>query len=181
MSHDALVLLLVIGAVSLALAPVYWMLPSPRQRQLARLRSHALSLGLRPEQQPLPRVLRAAGYAEDMVRYRWATPLPEWPDDGPRWLAFIDAASGGKQERRLVWLRSRGYSAGPDTLLVALEETDIAGGPVAVEAGPGGVGVYWHEAGDCDQVDRLFSLLQPWSIAYRDCMANPDSSSLTQG
>ncbi len=40
---------LVIGVISLMIAPVLWMQPSPRQKQLAALRAKAMALGLSPQ------------------------------------------------------------------------------------------------------------------------------------
>ena len=165
MEHNIVVVLLVFGVVALALAPVYWLLPSPRQKQLARLRAYALQVGLRPEQQPMPAVLRHCGYPDSMIKYQWFQSRDDWPADGAQWLAFFDPQTEGGG--RFVWLRSGRYGAGPDELLAALQVADFPRGLGAVEADSGGVGFYWHEAGHDSEVDRLYEVLQPWPEAYR--------------
>jgi hypothetical protein len=79
-------------------------------------------------------------------------------------MAFFDAQADGGG--RFIWLRSSGYSAGPDALLAGLRGVELPGGMIAVEADASGVGVYWHEAGDRSQVERLLELLKTWPLAY---------------
>ena len=165
MEHNVVVTLLVLGGVALALAPVYWLLPSPRQKQLARLRAHALTLGLRPMQQSVPSVLRHCGYPQTMMKYQWFQPREQWPADGPKWMAFFDpeAGDGGC----FVWLRSGRYSVGPDKLLADLRIADFPRSLGAVEADSVGVGFYWHEAGDNSEINGLYDALKSWPAAYR--------------
>jgi hypothetical protein len=158
----------IVVAVSLAIAPVYWMRPSPRQRQLARLREYALTLGLRPELSSVPEALARAGHTENLIKYQWHRPAGDWPRDGGHWLALQskDAPAAG-----LSW-SDRGDARGPDDLL-ALNPDPLPDGLFAIEAGPTGVGFYWHEAGDKSRVDELFALLQPWVERYRQVFAAP--------
>ncbi len=153
----------IIAAVSLAIAPIYWLRPSPRQRQLARLREYALSLGLRPELCSAPAVLRLAGFGDKLMKYQWYRPGQSWPRHGERWLAM----SGGSPDRAgsFSWPREVGCRPGPDSLLASLDGAALVQ-LFAVEAGPEGIGFYWHESGDSTRVDEIFSLLQAWREAY---------------
>ncbi len=163
MSSQWIMVIFIVLAVSLAIAPIYWMRPSPRQRQLARLRDHAVRLGLRPEISSVPEAMLQAGYQAKMMKYQWHRPDGDWPRDGGNWLALLEPAEGPGQAFR--W-PARGDLAGPDLLLQPLLGSPPEG-LFAIEAGPRGVGFYWHEAGDSARVDQLFQLLPPWLTEYR--------------
>ena len=163
MDSEWIMILVVIAAISLAIAPVYWMRPSPRQRQLARLREHALQLGLRPELRATPLALRHTGCDDKLMKYQWHRPEGNWPRHGESWLA---AQQGGEGAKIFTFPPAQGYQSGPDVLLAELQ------GPVpeslyAIEADPSGVGFYWHESGDNSRVDELYRLLLPWVETYR--------------
>jgi hypothetical protein len=158
-----IIVAILVVTVSLAIAPVYWMRPSPRQRQLARLREYAIGKGLRPELSTVPAALRLAGYEDKLMKYQWYRPLEAWPREGKCWLAM--AAKDSAPRKTFSWPRELGYLPGPDTLLTGLDK----GAPeslFAVEAGPAGLGFYWHESGDSARIDEILALLQPWLAAY---------------
>lgn len=159
-------ILLTVMVISLAIAPIYWMRPSPRQRQLSRLRSHAVQLGLRAEMRSTPQTIQRLGYPAEMIKYQWFRPGGSWPSEGPTWLALSEPAVAENAD--LHWLVASGCSRGPDSLLQGVDAASFPCGLCAVEVDPTGAGVYWHEAGGTEQVDRVFALLQPWVEAYRD-------------
>ena len=163
MNENILVGLLVVVSVSLIVGPIVWMRPSPRQRQLARLRSYALSLGMRPEQMPVPKALQHYGYPSTLLKYRMQGHGVRWPEEGASWLAFTvpGEAAGG-----LRWYTGDVYQRGPESLLEGVTNTSLPKGLCAIEADINGVGIYWHEAGDTGQVDELRRLIAPWLEAY---------------
>lgn len=151
-------IVVIVMAVSLAIAPIYWMRPSPRQNQLARLRSSALGLGLRPELREAPKPMRLAGFDEKLMRYHWYKPTENWPRSGPCWLAI-------RENGCFDWGREVGLSEGPQDLLESLN----AGAPEqlhGVEIGPAGLGFYWHESGDEQRLENIVDLLQDWKTRY---------------
>lgn len=164
MDPQWIMILFVIAAISLAVAPVYWMRPSARQRQLARLREHALKLGLRPELRTTPPGLRHAGDGDKLMKYQWHRPEGDWPRHGDSWLATSIAGSDGVKSFR--WQTKPDYHAGPDGLLDTLPEP-LPESLYAIEADASGLGFYWHESGDSSRIDDLYQLLQPWLLAYR--------------
>lgn len=176
MSSQWIMAIFIVLAVSLAIAPIYWMRPSPRQRQLARLREYALSLGLRPELTTVPEVMQRAGYEGRMMKYQLHRPSGDWPREGGTWLALLQPADG--PEQRFVW-PDRGDLKGPDDLLRPLQQ-ELPEGLFAIEASPSGVGFYWHEAGDNARVDRFFQLLQPWLTQYPEAFARSEDDVLQE-
>lgn len=171
MSSQWIMVIFVVLAVSLAIAPIYWMRPSARQRQLARLREYALTLGLRPELTSVPEAMRRAGYPEKLMRYQWHRPSGDWPRHGGTWLALLKPADGPRQQ--FGW-PERGQESGPDGLLEVFQE-QLPEGLFAIEASPVGLGFYWHEAGDSDRVDQLFQYLQPWVEHYREAFGEREA------
>ena len=159
-------ILLTVVVVALAIAPVYWMRPSPRQRQLARLRAHAIKLGLRAEMCATTQSMQRLGYPPEMIKYQWYRPGGNWPGEGVSWLALSEPAAAGNGA--VHWLTTAGYSRGPDKLLESIDAASSPGGLCAVQVDPTGAGVYWHEAGTAELVDQIFALLQPWAEAYRE-------------
>ncbi len=166
MGSQWMMILFVVAAISLAIAPVYWMRPSARQRQLARLREHALQLGLRPELRDTPPGLRqvAEADADRLMKYQWHRPEGDWPRHGESWLAISTEGSDGVRDFR--WQTTSDYRAGPDGLLEVLPEPPPKS-LYAIEADASGLGFYWHESGDNSRVDDLYQLLGPWVAAYR--------------
>ena len=174
MNSQWIMVVFVVLAISVAIAPVYWMRPSARQRQLARLREYALTLGLRPELSTVPEAMQRAGYADRLMKYQWHRPTGDWPRHGDVWLALLLPADGPKQ--KCCW-PDRGQLGGPDVLLQALQE-EMPEGLFAIEASPLGLGFYWHEAGDSDRVDQLFQHLQPWVEPYREAFSEREHEPL---
>lgn len=164
MEANWIAVIVVVVSISLAIAPIYWMRPSDRQRQLARLRTHALSLGLQPELREVPTALRLAGWDDKLMRYQRYRPGTDWPRGGPCWLAMRAGPKTG--DEGFVWAQEVGYRDGPAALLTSLQ--DLARlGLIAVEVGPAGLGFYWHEKGGPDTIDTLVAALDPWLAGYQ--------------
>jgi hypothetical protein len=150
--------LAIAAIVSLALGPVYWLRPTPRQRQLARLRAHAVKQGLRPEFRQLPAALAGRGYPERMMSYVWFRP-EGWPREGERWLACV--VDEGPQPL-LQWVPDERREPPP-----AMPAVVPVRGLAALQADAEGVAAFWHEAGEVERVDQLRKAMSAWVEAYR--------------
>lgn len=150
---------IVVGIVVFTIAQVFWVLPGPRARGLARLREHAYTLGLRPEQRSLPDGLRRLGLTGDAMKYRTNRPIPGWPRKGPVWIAVIPAT---ETDQHPVWASKE---TGPDMLLDILAR-HASTGVTVVELDSGGAGFYWGERGEADVVDALAGMLTEFTDAY---------------
>ena len=162
MEGKLIAILAIVAIVSLAVGPIYWLRPTPRQRQLARLRGHAIKQGLRPEFRQLPQALTGRGYPARMMSYVWFRPGDSWPREGERWLACV-VDEGGRPV--LHWLPGDRLAAPPG--LLAGHGYPLARGLAALQADQDGVAAYWHEAGEVERVDELSQALAAWADAYR--------------
>lgn len=152
----------IVAIVSLAVGPVYWLRPNPRQSQLARLRAHAVKLGLRPEFRQLPQALVGRGYPARMMSYVWFRPEGRWPQEGECWLACVVSGEGGDA---LQWLP--GDRREPPPGLDEASSSPLPKGLAALQADAEGVAGFWHEAGDVGRVDELQRVLAAWAGVYR--------------
>lgn len=162
MENKLLLILLAVAVISLAVGPIYWLRPTPRQRQLARLRAHAVKLGLRPAFKLSPPELVERGLPERLMVYSWHPPEGDWPREGERWLVIPqEDGEGGLQ-----WLMGSAPAFWPTAPM-----PELPAGLQALEAGPDGVGAYWHEAGYYQRVEELTRVLMAWAAAYRASVA----------
>jgi hypothetical protein len=131
--------LLVIVVISLMLAPVVWMAPSPRDRQLAALRQRAILEGLRPELRERP--------AE----------LP-WVEQR-QLMSYVLVASGREKDPtpRRCWVNQRGDWSGSPPVPPQLQE--LPAGVLLVELAGPVARAYWLEAGKPDDVARIRTVL----------------------
>ena len=157
---------IVIAIVLFAIGQVFWVLPSPRQRGLARLRQHAYELGLRPQQRTFPHGLRLYGRSGDSMKYSLSRPAPDWPRTGPAWLAVLGTPD------RLEGPAWASQDKGPQGLLDALAQAAPLG-VAAVELDTSGAGFYWDESGDDAVLDQLVALLGQFTEAYVTSASGP--------
>ncbi|MEH6549679.1 MAG: hypothetical protein V7711_09425 [Pseudomonadales bacterium] len=146
--------ILAVVVISLMLAPVVWMLPSPRQKQLTRLRAHALQLGVRPELRKPPQEL-AHLVGSQVMRY-----VLERNDLSPRlrnkllrWVIL----------RRIDENNSNGFSTTQAHLLSSELELMLADLPetvMMIELIGGSARIYWREQGTEATVDTLAQTMQ---------------------
>jgi hypothetical protein len=138
--------LIILLVLSLMLAPVFWMMPSPKQRRQIHLRQHAMSSGLQVRVCDLPQSHRAMVRQEDPVHgviYR---------------LPWTDPAKGFDQQCRLL----RDQEAELGSHLQQLLSKSLLALPervMAIECNPAGLAVYWQERGDAAQVDLIVQSL----------------------
>lgn len=149
---------IVLLVILFAVGQVLWVLPSPRQRGLAKLRQAAYEIGLRPEQRPFPDALGRFGYAGQAMQYRLSRPVANWPRRGELWLAVSGEQDGdGPPE----WV-----SGGGDPALLELLSAARALGVQAVELDRTGAGFYWDESSEPDRLKGLADMLQQFVDAY---------------
>lgn len=131
-------------------APIVWIMPTPAQRRVERLRAHARGIGLETVSCELPQARRERVRGESPRRgmlYR----VP-WPRDADR------ATVSGR------WVRtSEGtWETDSDAVAAAIAGGLLASMPLtvrAVELGPRGPGVYWNEQGDAATIDAFATVL----------------------
>lgn len=145
-------------SIAIALGPVMWMMPSPQQKRIARLRAHAQALGLEVKIAPMPQLHRAQVRKETaemgvVYRLRFAPNYASKHQITP-WLVCRNAQTGQWEDEGLqaVPQAQREILSG---LLIKLSN-DIA----AIEQTVMGLGVYWREHGEVDAVDKLLLDLQ---------------------
>ena len=141
---------LVVAVVLIALAgPVFWLLPSERERQLARLRAEARRAGLVVELASVPKLdapaeekVSAGGVVReakvDCAVYR--LPMTDAPPDAPRWLLLKGSPADTAATETPVpgWALGEMQVHPPATRTywraVAAVANELPGGCVAVEA-----------------------------------------------
>lgn len=154
---------LIIGlAMILVIGPIFWLRPSPRERELAMFRAKAFETGFKV--QPLnvrtdkfySHVLaRNPHLADDQwVRYsRTAKEDEIAPDIREKWVQRKD------REGTLFWEPSSVQSVPPENVQVLLEgwAKTQAEGVLALEFGPRTVSVVWNERGEKEILDVMLA------------------------
>jgi hypothetical protein len=145
-------------SIALALGPVMWMMPSPHQSRLAKLRARAQALGLEVKIAAMPQLHRAQVRKEAPLMgalYRLKFPpqyaskhhITEWlvcrepnaQEWDPQGIEAVPAA-----QREVV-----------QALLTQLPD-DVAG----IDQNIMGIAIYWREMSDVSMVDNLLQGLQ---------------------
>lgn len=148
-------IVIVLGAL-LVIGPVFWMMPSERDRQLERLRGAARSHGLDVVDVELPQTRRERVREEERRRgvlYRASVPLTRARSTPTvRWVRERPDApwepEGGELPVALVGAVERVLGALPPAVK-------------AFELGRQGPGIYWREQGNEATVAALAALLKP--------------------
>ena len=155
---DAMTWVIIAVALIIVAGPVFWLLPSPRERRKALLRTEARRAGLvvelasldKPDATPAERVSAGGVRRQPKVwcaAYRLALPAP--PEDGRSWLLRKTSADTGD---RVVpgWLRSGRPESLPNDAgywrRVAAVANALPGGCVGLEMHARWVSWYGHEA-----------------------------------
>ncbi|MEE8059092.1 MAG: hypothetical protein V3T17_14835 [Pseudomonadales bacterium] len=139
--------LIIFAVIALLLAPVFWMMPSPRQKRQMQLRQYAMSLGLVVKVCDLPQTHRAKVRKEDPeqgVNYS----LP-WRRPGSNSGVFHFICVRDEQEMLSLTKGSVVLS------ILSMALSDLPETVVAIEYTSSGVGIYWRETGASDGVDFL--------------------------
>lgn len=143
--------LLILFVLAVALAPLSHFLPSKRQRKVARLREYAAVHGLFVEFRKFP------GVERPMIQV--IVPQGEIIYYGKRL-----RPPRGNEERRGRWVREPGGWIDLDCrgelaqAVANLPESILAAG-----VDDGGCGIYWQEAGEEEDVEKILAALEAWS------------------
>ncbi|MDX9873458.1 MAG: hypothetical protein RBS88_00995 [Spongiibacteraceae bacterium] len=153
-------IVIVLGAL-LVIGPIFWIMPSARDRRLAELRSTAAKLGLELADVELPQTRRQRVRLEETQRgMLYRAPLlqkPAVPVPLVRWVREApDAPWVREGEPPLEW------SARLDAVLEQLPRSVCA-----FELGARGPAIYWREQGNEETVRQLAALLKPLAAELR--------------
>ena len=146
--------LLIIVVIALALAPLSQVLPSKRQRKVARLREYAAVHGLFVEYRTIPGAgkgaRRSSGSARgDIIYYgKRLRPRRGEPVNTGSWV--VDTLGWRSLDRRAA---------------VPAQLPSLAGDVMAASVDEGSCGIYWRESGGEEQVEQIRQVLEGWSEA----------------
>lgn len=176
------VIVIIAFTIALVVGPLMWLRPTPRDRQLERLRGHARRRGLNvsireipdPDPRPQDRVSSGGRLLQpslNVALYQLPLRLPGSVEarHAPVWEVIRlrrdvrsdveEAMSAGLLPG---WRFSRPGLPLIDSVVGRLSGL-LAGAPrgtAKVEGDAGAVGLYWHERGDTDEVDAIADLLE---------------------
>ncbi|ROS00313.1 hypothetical protein EDC56_2959 [Sinobacterium caligoides] len=144
--------IVIILVIIMAISPVIWMRPSPRQKQLVRLREHAAKMHMQVSIRTLPPRLQRRHDNPTMTCYLTNHPRNKQADtDKPRPLWYVSVVDAGFE-----WIGK------PDLMIQeALQRlcATLPKGCCYLEAEQGFVGVYWLEQGTEERVDKIASII----------------------
>lgn len=141
---DWWVLLLILGAVAMAVGPVMLMQPNSAQRYQEHLRAKALQLGLRVKVQTLPAQATDAEAQRAMPVYY----LPLKPDQMPGDWLLVRAPYAHEAHLRDYWVwQGKGRSTAVELSWLEQILPQLPVSVCALGASPMGVGCYWTEQG----------------------------------
>lgn len=139
--------------ISMVLAPLMWIMPTPTQKRQARMREAARQCGLQVRIGPLPQTRR------DKVRRQpeetgvsYIRQHPRSRTQWPRWIAWREVPEGESRLPERLAPEQR------QLLQDILEQ--LPADAVAVECNQQGLIVYWRERGDEATVRQLAQLLE---------------------
>lgn len=156
-------LIAAVVAVLFVIGPVMAMRPSPRQKQLARLRQAAIASRMRVRVEGRPGA--APGARPDAVSYGMAWPL----EDLERVRGSeLRAERTGEGAWRLEVLRGSVSKNGSDALSSALALMPARVGTVIVSGS--GLAAYWDERGTEADVKRIAESLHGLAAAWKTCL-----------
>lgn len=144
--------IIIVLVVALVLAPIFWIMPSPRQKRLMAFRQSALALGLQVQVCDLPQTHRAKVRQESPhqgVLYRLPWKHPQLKSQRFDYLVLRDGVGEGEQDKRVGRVAEllREYLAGYPQQFCAIEFSNI------------GVAVYWKEQGAVEFVATVHQSL----------------------
>ncbi|WP_145999211.1 hypothetical protein [Oceanicoccus sp. KOV_DT_Chl] len=144
--------IIIVVVMAVVLSPIFWMMPSPKQKRQMQLRQHAMNLGLQVKICDLPQTERAKVRREPVVQgviYR----LP-WRSKQRDVFQHIVQRSDLETEP-FQKAGSRDWQTLVGATLAALPDT-----VVAIEYATAGLAIFWREQGDVDFVESLKRQLQ---------------------
>ncbi len=161
-----MIYLIIFIVVALVLSPVFWMMPSPKQKRQIQLRQRAMALGLQVKVCDLPQTHRA------MVR-------KESPEQGVVYRLLWRRADTENENFHFLCLRDDDERANGATQTVVediLSDALASMGDIilAVEYSHAGLAIYWRENDAVERVDQIFQQLQ----SLQQALSGIDMSSL---
>ncbi len=137
---------------AMLVAPVFWMMPSPRQKRAMRLRERAMQLGMQVSICDLPQSRRS--------RVR-----KEQPEQGVAYrLAWQQAMPTGKYSYLCLRVEDGFETIGDSNPLIneSLQGCLSEAPPevLALECNGSGLLLFWREHGSVDEVEKLHAFLQ---------------------
>ncbi len=176
------VIIIIAFTIALVVGPLMWLRPTPRDRQLERLRSHARSRGLNisireipdPDPRPQDRVSSGGKLLQpslNVALYQLPLRLPGSIEarHAPDWEVIRlrhDVRSEVEEEMSAGllpgWRFSRPGLPLIETVVGRLSQALATAprGTAKVEGDAATVGLYWHERGAEDEVDAIGDLLE---------------------
>lgn len=151
--------LIIFAVLAIVIGPVMWIMPSPSQRRIVKLRNYAISKGFHIKVADLPQSHRQKVRREDPVRgVHYSLPLLVKPKPGDEKFIYCLTRLGTQPQ----WVDDDipGNANLMEQLLAAMPEA-----VVAVEYASYGVAVYWREKGGNDAVDIIAQQLQSFRQA----------------
>ena len=148
--------LLIIFVIAIALAPLTSLMPSKRQREVARMREYAAVHGMFVEFRSVPgresgRIKTRDHAGHDTIYYGKRLPPPRQKLETSRaWLYEPEGWVG--LERRLV---------------VPAELAQLPTQVLAASVDEGSCGIYWRESGGVDAVEQIRLVLEAWAGQLR--------------
>lgn len=136
--------------IALVLSPIFWVMPSPRQKRQMLLRQRAMALGLQVKVCDLPQNHRAKvrkERPEQGVVYRLPWRSPDANGESFNYLSL-----------RNEQLADTPPAAVKELMLTALEA--MAEPVVALEFNGSGLAVYWRENGSVELVEQIVEHLK---------------------
>jgi hypothetical protein len=149
--------LLIIFVIAIALAPLTSLMPSKRQREIARMREYAAVHGLFVEFRGVPgrdsgRIRSRDSAGHDTIYYGKHLPPAKQkkPEQSRAWLSGAEGWVG--LERRL---------AVPESL------AHLPAQVLAASVDEGSCGIYWRESGGVEAVEQIRQVLEAWAGQLR--------------
>lgn len=143
--------LIALIVVSMVLAPILWIMPSPTQKRQVAMRQKAMALGLQIKVCDLPQTRRQQVRGEQALQgvvYRLRC-TPSLANSAlPQALCFRQSDEASTEVQT--------------TVLRLLKEAlqDLPEDVMALEYDRGVLGAYWQERGDIPHVEQIFQQLQ---------------------
>ncbi len=140
--------LIIAVVVLMVLSPIFWIMPSPKQKRQMQLRQKAMSIGFIVKIADLPQQHRAIvrkEKAEQGVTYRLPWEIKRKHPEGLKYLLMRnpDGATTSTSSPDLQALMQKCLDQLPDTV-------------VALEYSSPGLALYWRERGDSEVVEELY-------------------------
>ena len=147
--------LIIAVVVLLVLSPIFWIMPSPKQKRQMQLRQRAMTIGFIVKIADLPQGYRAKVRQEKVeqgVTYRLAWGIKRKHPEGVEYLLMrnpdeeISDFDDSSFDRQIQLLMRNTLQQLPDAV-------------VALEYASPGLALYWREQGSVELVDELYRQL----------------------